>query len=315
MRHEAIDPTFERLLDLDGPVRKLGTGYGFVEGPIWHPVGKYLLFSDIPGDVRRRWGDSGIGEVARPTHNGNGMTYDRMLNLLVCEHATSAVARHDQDGTRAELATHFEGRELNSPNDIVVHSDGSVYFTDPLYGRMPGYGVERESELGFQGVYRLPPGGGALQLVVERTMFAAPNGLCFSPDETLLYVNDTDQANIRVFDVRSDGMLGEARIFASDICQDNELGVRDDDLGVPDGMKCDVDGNVWVTAPGGVWVFAEDGRHIGRVRVPEKVANMHWGGPDWRTLFLTATTSLYAIETKTGPHVEPFMLAASRAGH
>lgn len=312
MRHEAIDPHFELLLDLDSPVRKLGTGYGFVEGPIWHPIGQYLLFSDIPGDVRRHWDKSGVGEVARPTRNGNGMTYDRKLNLLVCEHATSSVARYDQDGTRSELATHFEGRELNSPNDIVMYSDGSIYFTDPLYGRMPGYGIERESELGFQGVYRLPPDGGDLQLLVDRMMFTQPNGLCFSPDESRLYVNDTDQANIRIFDVRPDGTLENARMFATGIFQTNDLGVRDDDLGVPDGMKCDRDGNVWVTAPGGLWVFARDGRHIGKVGIPEKVANLHWGGPDWTTLFLTATSSLYAIDTKTGPRIEPFMLMGAR---
>ncbi|NKQ57819.1 SMP-30/gluconolactonase/LRE family protein [Amycolatopsis sp. K13G38] len=138
-----MEPRFELLLDLDGPVRTLGAGYHFVEGPVWHPTEHYLLFSDIPGDVRRRWDESGVTEVACPTRNGNGMTYDRDLNLLVCEHATSSVARYGNDGTRSELATHFEGRELNSPNDIVVHSDGSIYFTDPLYGRMPGYGVER----------------------------------------------------------------------------------------------------------------------------------------------------------------------------
>ncbi|MTD54925.1 hypothetical protein GKO32_13190 [Amycolatopsis sp. RM579] len=288
-------------------MRRLGTGYDFVEGPIWHPTGHYLLFSDIPGDVRRRWDPSGVVEVARPARKGNGLTYDRELNLLVCEHVTSCVARYGQDGTRSELATHFEGRELNSPNDIVVRSDGSIYFTDPRYGRMPGYGVERAPELGFQGVYRIPPGGGDLQLLVDRTMFTAPNGLCFSPDENRLYVNDTDQANIRVFDVRADGTLENPRIFATGIYQNNDLGVRDDDLGVPDGMKCDEGGNVWVTGPGGVWVFAPDGRHIGKIRIPEKVANLHWGGPGWRTLFLTATTSLYAIDTTTGPRKEPFM--------
>ncbi|KXX62425.1 hypothetical protein AZG88_29435 [Rhodococcus sp. LB1] len=245
-------------------------------------------------------------DVSHATHMGNGMTYDGDLNLLVCEHTTSSVVSIDRDGRRSPLATHFEGRELNSPNDIVVRSDGSIYFTDPLYGRMPGYGVERPAELGFQGVYRISPSGD-LQLVVERAMFTAPNGLCFSADESQLYIDDTDQANIRVFDVERDGALANARIFATDIFEKNEQGVRDDDLGVPDGIKCDQGGNLWVTAPGGVWVFDRDGKHIGKVRVPEKVANLHWGGPDWRTLFLTATTSLYAIDTKTGPHEEPFM--------
>lgn len=310
MIHEAIEPCFERLLDLDSPLRTLGSGYGWIEGPIWHPTEQHLLFSDIPGDARHRWDEAGAIEVARPTGNGNGMTYDRNLNLLVCEHATSSVCRYDANGNRSVLATHFEGRELNSPNDIVVRSDGSIYFTDPTYGRMPEYGVGRPLHLGFQGVYRLPPGRGDLQLVVERTLFTQPNGLCFSPDEDRLYVNDTDQANIRVFDVGADGTLDNGRIFASGICQHNDLGMRDDGLGVPDGMKCDQHGNVWVTAPGGVWVFAEDGRRIGTVRTPERVANLHWGGADWRTLFLTASNALYAVDVKTGPRKEPFMTGA-----
>jgi gluconolactonase len=312
MHHEAIDSSFKLLFNLDTPVRKLGTGYDFVEGPIWHPIEHYLLFSDIPGDVRRRLDESGVVEVARPTQKGNGMTYDRTLNLLVCEHVTSSVAQYDRHGTRTELATHFEGRELNSPNDIIVRADGSIYFTDPTYGRMPGYGVERECELNFQGVYRIPPGGGDLQLLVDRSMFTQPNGLCLSPAEDRLYVNDTEQANIRVFDVRPDGSLENARVFATGIFQKNNSGVRDDDLGVPDGMKCDQDGNVWVTAPGGLWVFSPGGRHIGNVRIPEKVANLHWGGSDWKTLFLTATHSVYAVDTITGPRKEPFMQTGER---
>ncbi len=203
---------------------------------------------------------------------------------------------------RTTLATHFDGRELNSPNDIVVHSSGAIYFSDPWYGRMPGFGVERPRQLGFQGVYRIPPGGGEPELLVDRYMFGQPNGLCFSPDEKRLYVNDTEQANIRVFEVLGDGTLANPRVFAS--------GIKDSfKPGVPDGMKCDSAGNIWVTAPGGVWVYAPDGRHIGKVEVPELVANLHWGGADWRTLFLAATTSLYAVETKIGPRPEPFMRA------
>ena len=305
--HKALDAGFASLLDLDAPVRTVGTGYSFIEGPIWHPTGHYLLFSDIPADVRRRWEPSGVVEVARPTGHANGMTYDRDLALLICEHVPAVVARYDREGTRTELASHFEGRELNSPNDLAVHSDGSVYFTDPLYGRMPGFGLERPSDLGFQGVYRIPPDGGALQLVVDRDMFTAPNGLCLSPDESVLYVNDTDQANIRAFDVRPDGSLDNQRVFATGIWQADENGVRDDTLGVPDGMKCDEHGNVWVTGPGGVWVYAPDGRRLGEIRIPEKVANLHWGGKDWHTLFFTASTSLYTIETTVGPRREPFM--------
>jgi gluconolactonase len=305
-RHSALDPSFEGVLDVDAPVRRLGTGYGFVEGPVWHPTEKHLLFSDIPGNTRRRWDGSGVVDVARPTAHANGMTFDRSLNLVVCEHSTSSVARYAADGSKTVLATHFEGRELNSPNDVVVRADGSIYFTDPTYGRMPGFGLERHCELDFQGVYRIPVGGSP-ELVVERRMFTQPNGLCFSPDESLLYINDTDQANIRVFDVRDDGGLENGRIFAAGLWTAGSSGERDDGLGVPDGMKCDVHGNVWVTGPGGLWVYAPDGRHIGAVSVPEKVANLHWGGPTWSTLFLTASTSLYAIETRTSARLEPFM--------
>ncbi len=305
MAHDALHPRFRTLIDEHAPVRQLGSGFSFVEGPIWHPTEHHLLFSDMPGDVRRRWDRAGVREVERPSRKGNGMTYDADLNLLVCEHATSSVVRIDPRGNRTVLASHFEGRELNSPNDLVVHTSGAIYFTDPWYGRMPGFGIERPRDLGFQGVYRIPPGGGAPQLLVDRFMFGQPNGLCFCPGEDRLYVNDTEQANIRVFRVQKDGSLSDPRVFAS--------GIKDSlRPGVPDGMKCDREGNIWVTAPGGVWVYGQDGRHIGKVSVPEMVANLHWGGPDWHTLFLAASTSLYAVDTRVGPRHEPFMKATQR---
>jgi gluconolactonase len=308
MAHQALDPAFRRLIDEHAPVRQAGSGFTFTEGPIWHPVDHYLLFSDMPGDVRRRLDGAGVREVMRPSNKGNGMTYDAELNLLVCEHATSSVARFRPDGTREVLASHFEGRELNSPNDICVKSDGSVWFTDPWYGRMPHYGVERPRQLGWQGVFRLPPGhrpGAEPELVVDRFTFTQPNGLCFSPDESRLYVNDTEQANIRVYDVGAGGRLSNGRVFAS--------GLKDSLLpGVPDGMKCDAEGNVWCCAPGGLWVYAPDGRHIGKVSIPELPANLHWGGPDWRTLYVCATTSVYAIPVRVGPRPEPFMRARPR---
>lgn len=304
MTHTVVDEGFSELIAPAAPVRQIGTGFTFTEGPLWHPIKQDLIFSDMPGDVRRRWTSaSGIEEIMRPSNKGNGMTYDADLNLLVCEHSTSSVVRFKPDGTREVLATHFEGRELNSPNDICVHSDGSVYFTDPTYGRMPGFGVERPTEMGFQGVYRLPPGhrpGDEPQLVSDRYMFTQPNGLCLSPCEKFMWVNDTDQANIRMFDLAPDGSLTNARIFASGI-------IETDRPGVPDGMKADINGNIFVTAPGGIWVYNFHGLKLGEVVIPEQTANLHWGGADWKTLFVCATTSVYAVDTNTQGRQEPFM--------
>ncbi len=307
MSHSVLRQEFADLIDPEAPVEQLGTGFTFTEGPLWHPREQFLLFSDMPADVRRRWDErGGVREVMRPSNKCNGMTYDANLGLIVCEHATSSLIR-ERDGRREVLASHFEGKELNSPNDVCVRSDGSIYFSDPWYGRMPVYGVERPRQLGFQGVYRVPPGGGEPQLVVDRHLFDQPNGLCFSPDEQQLYVNDTVKALIRVFDVRPDGSLGPDRIFASGIRSELEAGV-------PDGMKCDSAGNIWVTAPGGVWVYNRGGALLGKVRVPEMVANLHWGKADWRALFMCATHSVYAVRTKIGPRVEPFMRAGGSAG-
>src|SRR5271155_2501662 len=304
--HAVLKPEFETLIDPFAPIGQLGSGFTFTEGPIWHPVEHFLLFSDMPADVRRRWdAKRGVAEVRSPSNKCNGMTYDADLNLIVCEHATSTLVRERPDGRREVLASHFDKQELNSPNDVCVRSDGSIYFSDPWYGRMPVFGVERPRQLGFQGVYRLAPNGGAPQLLVDRYLFDQPNGLCFSPDEKRLYINDTVQALIRAFDVASDGSLSNGRIFASGIRSSQEEGV-------PDGMKCDHRGNVWVTGPGGVWVYAPSGDLLGKVRAPEKTANLAWGGPDFRPLFLTAPHSVYRVATKVGPRREPFMNASAR---
>jgi gluconolactonase len=301
MTHVTLRRELEDLVDPYAPVGQVGTGFEFTEGPIWHPVDHYLLFSDMPGDVRRRWDQRrGVVEVRRPSNKCNGMTYDADLNLIVCEHATSSLVRERPDGRREVLASHFQGQELNSPNDVCVHSGGAIYFTDPWYGRMPVYGVERPRQLGFQGVYRVPPGGGEPKLLVDRYLFDQPNGLCFSPDERLLYVNDTVQALIRVFDVNAEGSLANPRVFASGIRSELEPGV-------PDGMKSDQRGNVWVTAPGGIWVYSPEAQLLGKLRLPELVANLAWGGSDFRTLYLTATHSVYAIPTRVGPRHEPYM--------
>jgi len=305
MGHTAIADRFHTLLDETEPVRQIATGFIFTEGPLWHPVDQSLIFSDMPGDVRRRYvPGQGVHEVARPSNKGNGMTYDADLNLLICEHSTSSVVRLRRDGVREVLCSHFQGRELNSPNDIVVGNDGAIWFTDPTYGRMEHFGVPRPTQLGFQGVYRLPPGhrpGDEPELVVDKYLFSQPNGLCFSPCQRWLWVNDTEQANIRMFDVVN-GRLENGRVFAG--------GIKDDLLaGRPDGMKADRDGNIWVTAPAGLWVYSFHGQLLGKVSCPEMVANLHWGGPDWGTLYLCACTSIYEIRTKTKGRDEPFMFA------
>src|SRR5580698_10004352 len=307
MTHATLRPEFEDLIDPYAPVGQVGTGFTFTEGPIWHPRDHYLLFSDMPADVRRRWDTArGVAEVRGPSNKCNGMTYDADLNLIVCEHATSSLVRERPDGRREVLASHFEGQELNSPHDVCIRSDGSIYFSDPYFGRMPVYGVERPRQLGFQGVYRVPPSGGGLQLVVDRDLFEQPNGLCLSPDERLLYVNDSAKKLIRVFNVARDGSLSGERLFASEIRSSSQNGG-------PDGMKCDERGNVWVTGPGGVWVYAPSGELIGKLHIPEVVANLAWGGPELRTLFLTATKSVYRVTTKIGPRIEPYMRAHAAA--
>jgi gluconolactonase len=303
MAVQAHKPEMLELIAEDAEVERLGTGFTYTEGPLWHPNG-YLLFSDMPGDVRRRWDEeSGVTEVANPSNKGNGMTWDLDGRLLVCEHVTSSLVRMNPDGTgsgREALATHYDGRELNSPNDVVVKSDGSIYFTDPTYGRMPGFGLEREQELDFQGVYRLPAGGGELELVVDD--FAQPNGLCFTADESLLYINDTDRAHIRVFEVGSDGSLSGGDVLADGI------GTGELESGeLVDGMKLDEPGNIWVTGPKGVWVFSPEGEHLGVLEVPENVGNLNWGGPDWNWLFIPASTSMYRVQTKVSGNRLPYM--------
>jgi gluconolactonase len=302
----AVDVKSEKLTELVDPnveIEKLATGFTFTEGPIWHPTEHHLLFSDMPGDVRRKWSaDGGVVEMKNFANKCNGMTYDADLNLLVCEHVTSCVVRESPDGSREMIAQEFEGEELNSPNDIIVHSSGAVYFTDPWYGRMPGFGHARKRRLGFQGVYRIPPGGGDLGLLVGRDEFEMPNGLCFSPDESLLYINDTPSASIKVYDMNEDGTLANGRLFAEGIgTGDLEAG------GLVDGMKCDARGNIWVTGPGGIWVFGPDGEHLGVVEMPESVGNLTFGGPDWNWVFAPCTSSLYRFQAKVAGRHEPYM--------
>jgi len=275
------------LVDEHAEVERVATGFTFTEGPIWMPDGS-LHFSDMPADKRRRWHpDEGVTVLRDPSNKCNGMTRDDDGNLIVCEHVTSSVVRESPDGGRETLATHWGEKELNAPNDVIVARDGSILFSDPTYGRMPVFGLERKQDLDFQGVYRIPAGGGDLELLVDD--FEQPNGLCFSPDESLLYVNDTARAHIRVFDVGPAHRLSNGRVFAEGIGD----GVIE--RGVVDGMKMDELGNVYVTGPEGVWVYGSDGEQLGVIKVPEGVGNVNWGDRDWKSLYIAASTSIYRV--------------------
>jgi gluconolactonase len=289
--------SLDELIRPDTRATRLATGFRFTEGPIWRDDGS-VHFSDIPADTRQRWHpDEGVTVLRDRNNMGNGMTLDNDGNLIVCEHATSLVVRERPDGAREVLASHWDGRELNSPNDVIVASDGSIYFSDPWYGRMPVHGVERERELGFQGVYRIAPDG-ELQLLEDD--FGMPNGLCLTPDESQLLVDDTPRAHIRIFDVAAEGSLSNGRIFFEGI------GTGDTSGGVVDGMKLDEHGNVYVTGPDGIWVISPDGVHLGTIELPEITANLNWGGPDWSTLYVCASTSIYGV---------PMSVSGNRLGY
>ncbi|MGM0400897.1 MAG: SMP-30/gluconolactonase/LRE family protein [Chloroflexota bacterium] len=261
---------------------EVASGFEFTEGPVWHPDG-YLLFSDIPANTiyRLQEGKEAV-PWRRPSGHSNGLTFDRRGRLVACEHANRRVTCTEADGTLTALATHYRGKRLNSPNDVVVRSDGSIYFTDPPYGVEPD-----ERELAFNGVYRISPDGSDLELLADD--FERPNGLAFSPDESVLYIDDTWRRHIRAFAVAEDGRLSNGQVFAE---------MPSDMEGGPDGMKVDVKGNIYSTGPGGLWVYQPDGRLVGTIVGPELVANLAFGGPERRRLYLTARTSVYKLMTK-----------------
>mgnify|MGYP001319076252 CR=1 FL=1 len=285
---EIRDPRFSAVVGEAVAFERLGSGFLFTEGPLWHPREHCLLFSDMPGDAMRKWtARDGVTVFRRPCHKSNGLAWDRQGRLLVCEHATSRVTRTEADGSQTVIASHYGGRELNSPNDIVVKGDGGIYFSDPTYGRAEYYGVPREPQLSFRGVYRAEPDGSGLTLLADD--FGQPNGLCFSLDEQRLFVNDTERQHIRVFDVRSDGTLADSRVWAE---------TRGEGAGAPDGMKIDAAGNLYCCGPGGIHVFDPEAVCLGVIRVPEYTANFCWGDEDLRSLFITASTSLYRIRVR-----------------
>jgi len=273
----------------DAPqIERLATGFLFTEGPLWHAQDEYLLFSDMPGDHLRKWSrQGGVTSFRKPCAQSNGLAWDRQGRLIVCEHATSRLTRTKLDGSSTVLASHYDGKELNSPNDVVVKSDGGIYFTDPTYGRAEYYGKPRPTQLDFRGVYRAEPDGNRLTLLADD--FRQPNGLCLSLDEKRLFVNDTERQHIRVFDVKPDGTLANGRVWA----QTTGAGA-----GAPDGMKMDSEGNVYCCGPGGIHVFDPQANCLGVIGMPEHTANFCFGESDYRTLFVTASTSIYKLRVK-----------------
>ena len=289
MTVEIRDDRFREVVGQEAGLERLGTGYEFTEGAVWNAAGRFLIFSDMPGDHMRRWSEAdGVTTFRRPSNKANGNAYDHAGRLVTCEHATSRVTRTEPDGTITVLATHYEGRELNSPNDVVVAADGAIWFTDPIFGRVEYYGVPRDPELAFRGVYRIAADGSGPTLIADD--FDQPNGLCFTDGGTRLLVNDTGRGHIRSFAVAADGGTSGGEVWAT-LAGAGEGGA--------DGMKIDSAGNVYCCGPGGIHVFAPDATCLGVIRTPEVAANFCWGGGDLRTLFVTASTSLYRTRTAT----------------
>ena len=274
--------TMQSILDDSAKLEKVAGNFQFIEGPIWHPDG-FLLFSDIPANIIYKVASNQQVEVfRRPSGKANGNTLDKENRLLTAEHENRRVSRTEKDGKVITLADRYEGKRLNSPNDLVVKSDGSIYFTDPSYG------VNKEQqELGFYGVYRLTSDGKLTLLVKDLVL---PNGIAFSPDEKKLYVNNSEARYIAVYDVKPDGTVTNERLFAD--LKDASQG------GVPDGLKVDLEGNVYSTGPGGVWILSPEGKLLGKISVPETATNVAWGESDGKTLYITGSTSLYRIRLK-----------------
>ena len=296
-----LDKRFEKYFQFNAAVEKLWTGARWAEGPVWFGDGRFLLFSDIPNNRILRWTEEN-GKVTvfrNPSNYSNGNTRDRQGRLITCEHDSRRVTRTEYDGTITVLVDNYKGKRLNAPNDVVVHSNGSIWFTDPGYGILSDYeGHIDKFELPAN-VYRYDPVNGEVNVVADD--FIRPNGLCFSPDEKLLYVVDTGQPKdkaqpIKVYDVIDGKKLLSGRLF------------YDMGKGGSDGIRCDIDGNIWAAASGGegsdgVHVFAGDGKLIGKICLPEICANLCFGGAKRNRLFMTASQSLYSLYVNTqGAH-------------
>jgi gluconolactonase len=293
MHTEIRDPLFTDVVGEDVRVEQVATGFGFTEGPVWDKARKQLIWSDMKDDHVRSWSRGrGVQTYRRPSNKANGNTFDAQGRLVSCEHGTSRVVREERDGALTVLASHWQGKELNSPNDLTIKSDGAIYFSDPTFGRIrEDVGILRPLALDFRGVYRIGPDGD-LHLLADD--FEQPNGLCFSFDEKRFFINDTPRKHIRVFDVQPDGRLANGRVFGE---------TTGDAPGAPDGMKLDTLGRLYCTGPGGIHVFDADGRCLGVILTPERPTNMAWGDDDLKTLYVTAQTSVYRARLKTPGHI------------
>lgn len=286
-----LDPRLEALVDPSATPEQIASGCVFTEGPVWSHQESRLTFSCVRGNTMYRWTEAGGQEVYRkPSQVANGNTYDLNGNLITCEHEGRRVSRTYPDGRIETVVSHFEGKRLNSPNDVVGAANGDLYFTDPPYGLRQPDGTFAPGETPFNGVYRISAADGSLTLLVDD--FERPNGIVISNDGRQLYIDDTDRHHVRVFDLGADGTLSNGRIFA-DV-------THGDTVGRPDGMKLDVQGNLYVTAntAEGVWVYGPDGTLLGFIGTPEPPANCAWGGPGNQTLFITANNGVYRLRTK-----------------
>ncbi len=287
---QTIRPEFNQLVQPDTQVEPVAKGFIFTEGPLWDARAGRLLFSDIPADTIYAWSEEkGLDTFRHPAGFPNGLTFNRQGDLLVCEHRTRAVSVTQNGSDARVIASAYLGKKLNSPNDIVAAADGSILFTDPIYGLREGNGGPAEQELSFQGVYRITPDYAQLELISDS--FERPNGLALSLDEKRLYVIDTVRQHIRTFDIAPGWKLSGGQIWVE---------LWDDDMiGRPDGMKFDAQGNLFSTGPGGVWVFDPKGELLGRIYLPEKTSNLGWGGADMHSLFITCSSAVYRVRCLT----------------
>lgn len=287
---QANFPEFWTLIDRDAKLSTIASGFGFTEGPVWDPAGFVIVSDEVTNKIFRVYMD-GTKKELLSLGDPDGNTYDRQQRLIDCASILRAIIRIDGSGKYEILADRYEGKRFNSPNDVVMGPDGAIYFTDPTLDLPEG----QKQELPFQGVYRLDSSGKVTLLTKE---LSQPNGLAFSPDGKRFYVDDSKQRNIRVFDFSPEHSLLNGRVFAEEPGKKGE--------GVPDGMKIDLAGNLFVTGPNGIWVWDPEGRHLGTIILPEQPANLAWGDPDSRALYITATTSVYRLRTKVHGFVPYF---------